>query len=103
MAKIIFNKEPQNSIHINDIDVERHIVVAKDYKDNTLNILTRESYDEGMFYFLCLNEETINGNSYSHTLSHMYKETISRMNDNDNIEVQAFTDYKEAFKWLLNE
>lgn len=99
MANIIFTKEPADTIHIDDINVEKHIIVAKDHRDKGRAILTREKYNQGNFYFLCLDQSVTNGNSYP-----KYKiitECILNMSING--EVQAFETVKEAFKWLFDE
>lgn len=99
MAEIIFTKKPTDSIHIDDIRIKKHIVVAKDSRDGNKSILTRTHFDKGKFYFLSLNDAVTRGNRYSELTS--FKECISLMSIHG--EVQAFETFEEAFKWLLDE
>lgn len=79
-----------------DLVNERHFVVMK--KDGHGFILTREAFEQGKFYFMCLTALPTQGNRFR-SRHETYRSAII-----DNIDhIQIFTTYKEALTWLCQD
>ena len=91
----------RDTIHINDVDEDKHIVVGVHKNDKPV-ILTREDFGCGCFSFRDLKSSFTNGNGWSDydTL----KEAISSDISSDRFKIEVFEnkDWKGALQWLID-
>lgn len=97
--KIVTKTEPQSEIHVRDIVGGEHIVVGigKHLKEPVF--LTRDRSD-WHYYGVILNNSGLTGNKYNNGGEKIIIDDF--INAQDNIEWAAFTDWKDALRWLID-
>lgn len=82
---------------------ENHIVVASVGIDKEPAIITRDKFDAGLYKLRTLKDCFTEGNSYSDTeadsLEHCVVKCFKKLKK---VELEAFTDWRDALQWLLD-
>lgn len=107
--KIITTEQQTSTIHISEVNAEKHIVVA--IIGNTPTILGKgyNEHNSALTFFILGSTEdynttitTGNGFDYSHEENNIEKMILRTIRNGNKIEVFRKQDWKHALQWLID-
>jgi len=94
--KVIINKTDEPAINIDELS-DDYIIIAKT-RNNMFFILNQERYCQGMFTWINLDKGFTRRNHRSH---HSTIDQAIMSITSEAAEVRAFSGFRAAFKWIL--